>query len=435
MDPTSQKRPLDGSPSKPHYSTRTVTNSIHKKPQVLVQPRLKPVPWTLADAQTAVKPLPLRAVDDAEAADYFLTEDHPFNRRGFKYKPCRPNPQLESSLYSTSDLPPYAARVSYFDRSQAVTTDVSLSRVTTAQGWRSARANVCVREGAWYFEYKIGQANEKLCKAHVRIGIGRKEASLDAPVGFDGYSYGLRDATGQKVHLSRPSEFMKPGFKTGDVIGILVELPSLDTQREIGNAFLKANPPQQTSKRARTKATAPPPLTLELNIVRDQIPIRYKSNIFYEQYEYTATQQMNHLLNPVTVFGEKAVPDTEKYQPTALPRSAMTVYRNGTRVGQAFESLYAFLPPFSQQNGQKDKLVDDGSLGYYPMMSVFKNGVVELNPGPEFSAADDELRARLANKEVRPLCARYVETVCDSVLWDLVDEVESQYLDVLEEQR
>ncbi|GME92582.1 unnamed protein product [[Candida] boidinii] len=53
---------------------------------------------------------------------------------------------------------------------------------------------------------------------HVRIGFARREASIEAPVGMDGYGYGLRDKTGQKVHLSRPSHFMKEGFGAGDVI-------------------------------------------------------------------------------------------------------------------------------------------------------------------------------------------------------------------------
>ena len=64
-----------------------------------------------------------------------------------------------------------------------------LKSITTTQGWRSSRTNVCIREGSYYFEFKILNSNEK---SHVRIGVGRKEASLEAPVGFDGYSYGLR---------------------------------------------------------------------------------------------------------------------------------------------------------------------------------------------------------------------------------------------------
>ena len=35
--------------------------------------------------------------------------------------------------------------------------------------------------------------------------------------------------------------------------------------------------------------------------------IKYKNALYYEQYEYTTTKTMEHLLNPVTVFGEKAI--------------------------------------------------------------------------------------------------------------------------------
>ncbi|KAI8443524.1 hypothetical protein BY996DRAFT_4552378, partial [Phakopsora pachyrhizi] len=61
-------------------------------------------------------------------------------------------------------------------------------------------------------------------EAHVRISIARRESGLNTPVGIDGYSYAIRDKTGEKVHLSRLAQYGEPSG-SGDVIGFLVELP------------------------------------------------------------------------------------------------------------------------------------------------------------------------------------------------------------------
>ena len=70
-------------------------------------------------------------------------------------------------------------------------------------------------------------------------------APLDAPVGFDAYSYGLRDQNFHKLHMSRPKEFVDvpdASFVTGDVIGLLISLPPLSVQREIsGDPTVKAD--------------------------------------------------------------------------------------------------------------------------------------------------------------------------------------------------
>lgn len=70
--------------------------------------------------------------------------------------------------------------------------------VTTDKGFRAARTNVGVREGGWYWEVKVergggeggrhakgeekGEGEGSWC----RLGVGRREAPLNAPVGYDG---------------------------------------------------------------------------------------------------------------------------------------------------------------------------------------------------------------------------------------------------------
>lgn len=467
-------------PSSHHYSTRskekkqeTITPSQLKQKQhnVIVQPRLKPVPFKQLDLLNKGPVEPQTSLahefkinDGEESIKFYQSEDHPFNRRGFKYKPCQPNPKFKSNLYSTTDLPPFKIRPSFFDRSSGINFSENMDYVSTPQGWRSIRTNYGIREGKYYMEFNIVNANNKSDKSHVRIGVARKEASLEAPVGFDGYGYGIRDLNGQKMTLSRPKEFMslhtdKCGFTTGDVIGFLVDLPSLKDHKAAVNQFVEnlkfqidntheIKPSESPKKKHKVKKEAsvkPDDDEIKFNkfdnILRDQIPIKYKNALYYEQFEYTTTKQMEHLLNPVIVFGEKAILEEKNNLTHAsknlpiIPNSRIVVYKNGEKIGTMFEDIYSFLPVkfhndqlnetiynAKQQQNANYRNSDDGSLGYYPMLSVFLNGIVGLNPGPDFKFPVEE-------PDLKPLSDRYNESIIEEWLWDLIDEVEAEYLD------
>jgi COMPASS component BRE2 len=70
-----------------------------------------------------------------------------------------------------------------------------------------------------------------------------------------------------------------------------------------------------------------------------------------------------------------------------LPGSSIKIYKNGVDKGVMFKDLLAFLPPASKpaagQVGARDGC-DDGNLGYFPAVSVFRGGAVETNFGPDF---------------------------------------------------
>lgn len=439
---TKQQTPQTDEPGT-HTRSKRKTDELselqlkQKNANVIVHPRFKPTPF----AHDNLDAIPSRSGEfNALGVQFAYFDDLPLNKRGFKYKPCRPNQLLQSNIYLTGDYPPYQARVSYFDRAAGIACNESMDAVTTSSGWLSARSNVGIREGKWYFEYNILSANDG-SKSHVRVGLARKEASLEAPVGFDGYGYGLRDLNGQKIHLSRPRPYMadEQGFRTGDVLGVLVELPSEEEQRQHNEQFAKTF---HTKK--RKKAGSLPvdeeekKLNAHGNVVRDQIPIKYKNALYYEQYEYTPTKQMEHLLNPVTVFGEKAVLESASKQPTlpTIPNSRIEVFNNGVSCGTMFEDLYSFLPlnvdndaaasdaNTKQQQNSAYRNTDDGTLGYFPMMLSFLNGIVALNAGPDFKHP--------IPAGARPLCERYEERVVEEWMWDLMDEVEADYLDSFE---
>lgn len=266
-----------------------------------------------------------------------------------------------------------------------------------------ARANVGAREGRWYWECKIlsgvrplnqDQQNSELPPdegGHVRVGWARREASLDTPVGFDAYSYGLRDVSGQRVHMSRPTDFApnNASFCEGDVIGLEINLPSLSLHRKVVEGVY--NKAVDVSDDLDLS-----PLTETPDIIRDRVPIRYKAHLYFEQFEYHSVKELEELMNPVPIISSvtgsiaTAPPPPSPNHPLValrtLPFSSIKVYKNGKLVGTPFTDLLAFLPPASKplnQVGARDGL-DDGMLGYFPAVSVFRGGCAEVNFGPDF---------------------------------------------------
>src|ERR1700722_1060525 len=167
----------------------------------------------------------------AEGSQYHTTEQITFNRIGFRYTPAGLAPIGSILPFRTIESAPTSFRVSWDDRSPFVKVTADGLGLYGEKGFRSARCNVPIREGRWYMEVKIehggGEHSADSTKregSHVRLGWGRREAPLNGPVGLDGYSYGVRDKTGEKITLSRPKPYGIP-FGSGDVVGMYISLP------------------------------------------------------------------------------------------------------------------------------------------------------------------------------------------------------------------
>ncbi|KAF3901921.1 hypothetical protein ABW21_db0206323 [Orbilia brochopaga] len=361
---------------------------------------------------------------------FFETTEHPFNRKGFRYIPCKASRLIPTLKYHTTEVAPYTARISYEDKSTHIHVDNSGAAITTEKGFRSARANVGVREGEWYYECKIlngiNPDNPAEENGHVRVGFARRETSLDVPVGYDAYSYGIRDMDGQIVHMSRPKDFMKEHFVKGDVIGLHISLPSISTQRDILAPF--------------SEISKYPP-----DVLRDRVPIKYKAQLYFEQFEYMPTKDMEDLMNPAPAANSSvSLANLNKASKAAfktLPGSKIRVYKNGKCMGTAFEDLFVFLPPASQPLATLGgRALDDGFCGYYPTVSVFRGGRAQVNFGPNWEYAPEDLDfkdggtadpnemvegdANTAKIKVRAMSDRYNEQVAEDVTYDIIDEVD-----------
>ena len=75
-------------------------------------------------------------------------------------------------------------------------TNIWWKRITILQGgYRMIRATHGVHNGAYYWECQIGKSTDS--NAHVRVGWSTRQGELQAPVGYDRFSFAYRDISGE----------------------------------------------------------------------------------------------------------------------------------------------------------------------------------------------------------------------------------------------
>ncbi|KAJ7685038.1 COMPASS complex protein, partial [Mycena polygramma] len=387
-----------------------------------------------------------------EDSEFFKTELTGVNRIGYRYTPAGINPPGHFLPCRTIESNPTSYRISWEDRSSFVQVTKDGLGLAGSTGFRSARCNAPIREGRWYMEVKVvrggGQhlhEDGKREGSHVRLGWGRREAPLNGPVGLDGYSYGYRDKTGDKVTLSRPRPYGRP-YSSGDVIGMYISLPP---KRQ-------ANP-KDPHDPARIK--------------RERIAIDLKGQEVFEILEYPQSKEMAALMDysgksstsasipssskkiasgKLPERGPSNAPKTNVANLRPLPTlsdSHIAFFVNGECQGIAFQDLYDYLQLRTSDTSRKGKdrkrtregvkehienPFDDGTLGYYPFISLFNEACVRLNPGPTFDfPPPSDIEALLfgtpESKEQtwRPTCERYAEFMDEQWAMDAIEEEEA----------
>ncbi|RDB24283.1 Set1 complex component ash2 [Hypsizygus marmoreus] len=393
-------------------------------------------------------------VPTAEGSEYYKTDLIGVNRVGFRYVPAGINPPGYTQPCRTIESNPTTFRVSWEDRSPFITVTKDGLGLQGGTGFRSARCNAPIVEGRWYMEVKVVHGGgEHLVDgrregSHVRLGWGRREAPLNGPVGLDGYSYGYRDKTGDKVTLSRPRPYGRP-FGTGDVIGMYISLPP------------------------RREANKKDPLD-PAHIKRERIPIDLKGQEVFEILEYPQSKEMTSLMDysgkstnfssvpsapkksaagklperggPMNTTKSNAAP--LRSLPT-LADSRIAFFVNGECQGVAFQDIYDYLQLRQSDTSRKAKEkkrtregvkehrenpFNDGTLGYYPFISLFNDACVRLNPGPDFDfPPPPDIDALLTGKPSeaternwRPTCERYSEFMAEQWALDALEEEEAR---------
>ena len=377
------------------------------------------------DVMVSHEPLPLEMPDGER--QLYKPVDLAENKRGYRYSRAIADPVFpHKQFYRATSPPPHYSRLSFEDADKWMHFTTNALITTNEKGWRMVRSNVCAREGTLYYEIKVHRgvlpegpdpmANGP--QPHVRFGWARREAPLDAPVGFDGYSYGITDIRFETMHRSRPGKFFHAKkakskakavapppitlapedqhVKEGDVIGVEIQLPSLNLHQKVVTGIY--NPAVDTGDGFDEPAHTIDPGSETLDVIRDRIPVPYKGNSYFEVLDHVSSKPMETYADRMTNLSSlpvqlstsnkdaiKAPPNPNHEQPSlrTLPHSAMRVYKNGKLIGTAFENLLAFLPPASAPSktmGAREGF-DDGMVGYFPAVSCFFGGIAEVNFG------------------------------------------------------
>lgn len=414
--------------------------------------------------------------------------DYAWNKKGYRYTHAVADPQFRhKQFYRQSDPKPYGARMSYEDTDKNFSFDRETATIVTQEkGWRMGRGNVVAREGRLYFEVKVlrgipaegphdpidPKTGDVKPAPRIRVGWARREAPLDGPVGFDGYSYGITDSRFEVMHRSRISKVFKPlpknaksrslkerpgynrpmpveyvsdeHFGEGDVIGLEIQLPSLSLHRKVVEGIY--NPAVDIGDGFDAKDSIDP-TEKPLDIIRDRIPVGYKGTYLFEQLDYHITKAVEQYHDRAPMQRITPTPNHEDVSLRSLPHSHIKVYKNGKEMGIAYESLLAFLPPASSPSGEALKAgaragFDDGMVGYFPAVAVFNSGVAQVNFGPDFWYPPEEMTKQKREQDtqmqgsdtvekqipegrrLRAVGDRYKEQIAEDVVWDIIDEID-----------
>mgnify|MGYP003365343642 CR=1 FL=1 len=443
---------------------------------------------------------------------YSKPHDTPLNKRNFVYTPCAPIKEFTQLGYCNTEYPYSRTGFNTMDRSDGLSMKNGVNDtvgVVDTMGWRSGRSDVCIKDGISYWEIEVVKGGstpqpngeDDVLKGkeaidqspHLRFGVSRREASLEAPVGFDSYSYGIRDQALESVHEGRLVKQLNNSgvsLKPGDRVGLLLTLPTREEQinqaKEYATRRLEAleladnnssNVDSLTGRsdstnsngmpaRKRPKVWKPSPKGFERallqeidynDIVRDQIAIRYKGQLFFESSDYVKTTKPEYYSSD----------RRERQDYYTLGGSSLKLFLNGEYIGISFEDLSPFLPPFSEvqynekfyynhwKNGEtmpgvlgtedgktnsqyanditqtahtllRNKYVNNNRLGYYPTVSCFNGGEGRLITTKDELKYLEQAEAQLQGGKAKTLDQLFAEQVSDDLVWDLIDEIEEE---------
>lgn len=234
--------------------------------------------------------------------------EHPFNKDGYRYILAEPDPNaplanMDMEFWAGKPIPGDLYRIklhkevllSMNDRAPQLKLSDDRLSVTGEKGYCMLRATHGVSKGNWYFEATVDIPPDTA----TRIGWSQLYGNLQAPLGYDKFSYSWRSKKGTKFHESRGKHYSN-GYATGDVIGFFISLPRNDRHPA---GFLPAT-------------------------YKDKALIKFKSHLYFEEKDHVDKAEKN--LKPV-------------------PGSQVKFYKNGVCQGVAWQEIYdgAYYPAVS----------------------------------------------------------------------------------------
>eukprot|EP00978_Attheya_sp_CCMP212_P007508 scaffold17391_cov54-Attheya_sp.AAC.4 len=198
-----------------------------------------------------------------------------------------------------------------------------------------------------------------LIGGHLRMGWSMRTGDLQAPVGYDRWSYAIRDIMGSRIHNSRrEDQWGGVPFGVGDVVGFAVAL---------------VNP---SDKRVETDDVG----GTNSNVAISGGPIGASD---------TTTSNNNTNANPSTGTNKRG----GGYQTMS---NHIRFFKNGEGMGQFVEIRGI------RSGGEAFDTIQDGT--YYPAVSSYMRACVRVNFGPYFVHPPKRLPSGMKLKPVSELC-------------------------------
>jgi Set1/Ash2 histone methyltransferase complex subunit ASH2 len=92
-------------------------------------------------------------------------------------------------------------------------------------GYRMARGSMGTFYGSHYYEVHFDSSTPE---GAARLGVCSLKADLDAPCGYDSYSFALATRTGHVLTRSRARPYTLRALRPGDTLGVMLHLPPRD---------------------------------------------------------------------------------------------------------------------------------------------------------------------------------------------------------------
>ncbi|KAI3651975.1 hypothetical protein MP228_003278 [Amoeboaphelidium protococcarum] len=148
-----------------------------------------------------------------------------------KIYPDLPNPSTDQGTVRMSNQSTHSAQQFKFS-SDGLT-------IWNEKGYRLCKASHGVDEGIWYFECEI--LPKLTPKSNLRIGWSQISGDLQAPCGFDSFSYSFRSDPPSLFHqaLGVADYSQNEQYQPGDILGVMICLPPLRRDAD-GNGILES---------------------------------------------------------------------------------------------------------------------------------------------------------------------------------------------------
>ena len=226
--------------------------------------------------------------------------EHPYNKDGYGYILAEPDynadrRDFELDSFAGKPIPGEIYRValqprvylSLHDRAPQLKISDDRLTVTGEKGYSSVRSNYGISRGDWYFEVNVTNLPENTA---TRLGWCQQYGNLQAPLGYDKFSYSWRSIKGTKFHQSRGKHYSY-GYSEGDILGFHISLKT----------------PLHYSAEHLPKT------------YKDQALIKFKHHLHYEEKDVSE--------------------QTEKSMRPELG-SSISFFKNGLNQGIAFNDIY-----------------------------------------------------------------------------------------------